>query len=83
MSLKFPRSARRRRYTTAWISGEGIPRHECSVFDISDGGMKLVSKFADKIPDGFIVKFNSTSPNNGRCSVVWRKSWSIGAKFDR
>jgi hypothetical protein len=80
---QFTRSVRRRRYTTVRISGEGIPDHECSVCDISDGGMMLVSTIADKIPDIFTVYFNSTSPNNGRCRVVWRKSSSIGVKFDR
>jgi hypothetical protein len=40
---QFTRSVRRRRYTTVRISGEGIPDHECSVCDISDGGMMLVS----------------------------------------
>lgn len=80
---KFTRSARRRRYTKAWISGQGISNHECSVFDVSDGGMMLVSILANMIPDVFTVKFNPTSPNNGRCRVVWRKSSSIGVKFDR
>jgi hypothetical protein len=79
----YPRAVRRRRYTTAWISGDGFPEHECSVFDISDSGMKLISKLADKIPDSFAVRFNSSSPNNGRCRVVWRKGSSIGVKFDR
>jgi hypothetical protein len=60
-----------------------MPDHECSVCDISDGGMMVVSKLADKIPDTFTVYFNATSPNNGRCRVVWRKNSSIGVKFDR
>ena len=77
------RSVRRRRYTTAWISGEGIPDHECSVCDISDSGMKVISKLADKIPDAFTVRFNATSPNNGPCQVVWRKHSSVGVKFVR
>ena len=81
---KIARSVRRRRrYIRAWISGEGISNHQCSVSDISDSGMKLVSILADKIPDAFTVKFNATSPNNGRCRVVWRKSFSLGVKFDR
>lgn len=80
---KLVRSTRRRRYTTAWISGNGIPNHECSVHDISDEGMRLVSKLADKLPDEFKVKFNPTSPNNGPCRVVWRKSSSMGVKFKR
>lgn len=80
---KFTRSVRRRRYTTAWISGNGISNHECSVFDVSDGGMMLVSMLADTIPDTFTVRFNATSPNNGRCRIVWRKGSSIGVKFVR
>ena len=79
----FARSTRRRRHITAWISGEGFSNHECSVCDISDGGMMVVSELADKIPDTFNVRFNATSPNNGRCRVVWRKGSSIGVKFDR
>jgi hypothetical protein len=80
---KIIRSTRRRRHIKAWVSGEGITNHECSVYDISDGGMMLVSKLADKIPNAFTVKFNAMSPNNGPCRVVWRSSSSIGAKFDR
>jgi hypothetical protein len=80
---KLTRSLRRRRYTTAWISGVGISNQECSVFDVSDGGMMLVSTLADKIPETFTVRFNATSPNNGRCRIVWRKSSSIGVKFVR
>jgi hypothetical protein len=77
------RSARRRRYIKAWISGEGISNHQCSVSDVSDGGMKVVSILADKIPDTFTVEFNPTSPRNGLCHVVWRKNSSLGAKFER
>jgi hypothetical protein len=42
----------------------------------------LDSKLADKIPDTFSVKFNATSPSNGRCRVESSRS-SIGAKFER
>lgn len=80
---KLVRRPRRRRQIKAWISGEGISNLECSVYDISGGGMMLVSKFADKIPNSFTVRFNATSPNNGPCRVVWRKASSIGVKFDR
>jgi hypothetical protein len=77
------RATRRRRYIKAWISGKGIANVECSVYDISDGGMMLVTKFADKIPNTFNVKFNATSPNNGPCHVVWRNGSTIGVMFDR
>jgi hypothetical protein len=53
------------------------------VSDVSDGGMKVVSILADKIPDTFSVEFNPTSPRNGLCRVVWRKNSSLGAKFER
>jgi hypothetical protein len=80
---KLVRAPRRRRYIKAWISAEGLPDLECSVCDISDGGMLLVSKLADKIPDTFTIKFNATSPNNGPCRVVWRNGSTVGAMFDR
>jgi hypothetical protein len=80
---KIERSVRRRRYTKAWVSAEGITNLECSVIDVSDGGMKLVSALADKIPDTFTVRFNSTSPNNGLCQVIWRRPRSLGVKFVR
>ena len=80
---RIARSPRRRRYIKAWISGEGFSSHRCSVSDVSDGGMKVISILADKIPDTFTVKFNPTSPQNGRCHVVWRKNSSLGVKFER
>jgi hypothetical protein len=80
---KLVRVPRRRRRIKAWISGEGISNLECSVQDISEDGMMLVSKLVDKIPKTFTVRFNAMSPNNGPCRVVWRKSSSIGVKFDR
>ena len=67
----------------AWVSAEGIDKLRCSVFDVSDGGMKLVSILADKIPDTFNIKFNATSPNNGPCRVAWRGVSTLGVKFDR
>jgi hypothetical protein len=80
---RIARSARRRRYIKAWISGEGVSNHQCSVSDVSDGGMKVISIMADKIPDTFNVEFNPTSPKNGLYHVVWRKNSSLGAKFVR
>jgi hypothetical protein len=53
------------------------------VSDLADGGMKVISILADKIPDTFTVKFNQTSPQNGLCHVVWRKNSSLGVKFER
>jgi hypothetical protein len=80
---RIARSARRRRYIKAWISGEGVSNHQCSVSDVSDDGMKVISIMADKIPDMFSVEFNPTSPKNGLYHVVWRKASSLGAKFVR
>jgi hypothetical protein len=79
---KLVRAPRRRRNIKAWVSGEGVTNLECSVYDISETGMMLVTKLADKIPNTFTVRFNATSPNNGPCRVVWRSGLSIGAKFD-
>ena len=80
---KLVRAPRRRRNIKAWVSGEGVSNLECSVHDISENGMMLVTKLADKIPNTFTVRFNATSPNNGPCRVIWRSGSSIGAKFDR
>jgi hypothetical protein len=77
------RTPRRRRHIKARIFGEGISDLECSVYDISDDGLMLISKLADKIPNTFNVRFNATSPNNGPCRVIWRSRSSIGAKFIR
>ena len=77
------RVPRRRRNIKALVSGEGVSKLECSVPDVSETNMMLVTKLADKIPNAFTVRFNATSHDNGPCRMVWRSGSSIGAKFDR
>lgn len=76
------RVTRRRRRISAWISEGDLKKLECSVFDVSEGGMKLLTPMADRIPDDFNIQFSKTSPNNGRCHVQWRKNNVMGVRVE-
>ena len=80
---KTPRPVRRRRNIKAWISADGFDPLQCSVFNMSETGLQLISVLADKIPDTFNIKISRTSPNNGPCQVIWRRQHSLGVKYER
>jgi hypothetical protein len=61
------------------IKGEQV--RECTVWDESDGGMRLVVSQPDEIPDAFYVYTRLDSASRRHCRVVWRTDREIGVEF--
>ena len=61
------------------IKGEQV--RECTVWDESDSGMRLVVSRPDEIPDAFYVYTRLDSASRRHCRVVWRTDREIGVEF--
>jgi hypothetical protein len=61
------------------IKGEQV--RECTVWDESDTGMRLVVNRAEEIPDTFYVYTRLDSASRRHCRVVWRTDQQIGVEF--
>lgn len=73
------RSSERRTYQgMAKIQfGVGSLPRDCTVVDISDGGMRLVAEYLD-IPNEFIVLLPDA---RRQCRLAWRIGCEFGAEF--
>ena len=57
--------------------GAGLPR-DCTITDISDGGVKVVAEFLE-VPPQFTIIF---APDYSRqCRLRWRIGCEFGAEF--
>jgi hypothetical protein len=80
-SRKSSRTMVRRVGWLSRVKGEQV--RECTVWDESDTGMRLVVKIPDEIPDTFYVYSTLDSTSRRHCRVVWRSGMQIGVEFLR
>jgi hypothetical protein len=65
-----------------WLSRvKGEQVRECTVWDESDTGMRLVVDRPADIPDTFYVYARLDSATRRHCRVVWRTDQQIGGEF--
>jgi hypothetical protein len=65
-----------------WLSRfKGEQVRECTVWDESDTGMRLVVSRPEEIPDTFYVYTQLDSASRRHCRVVWRADQQIGVEF--
>ena len=86
-SIKAPPSDDRKAERTTvrrigWlIRARGEQIRECTVWDESDTGMRLVVSRPEEIPDTFYVYTQLDSASRRHCRVVWRADQQIGVEF--
>lgn len=73
------RSERRlcRRIAKIQTGAGSLPR-DCTITDISDGGVKVIAEFLE-IPPQFTIIFSSDHAR--QCRLVWRIGCEFGAEF--
>jgi hypothetical protein len=65
-----------------WFVGSiGQQLRECTVWDESDTGARLVVDAPETIPDVFHLYMTLDFASRRRCRVVWRSKTQIGVKF--
>jgi len=78
-SRKDPRTTVRRIGWLARAKGEQI--RECTVWDESSSGARLIVDAADEIPETFYLYPTLDFMSRRRCRVVWRSERQIGIEF--
>jgi hypothetical protein len=56
-----------------------LPR-DCSISDISDGGVRLHAEYLE-VPEQFILVLADNATRPRECRVIWRLGCEIGAEF--
>ncbi len=74
-----PRALVRR---SGWlVSAVGQQLRECTVWDESKTGARLIVDAPETIPDTFHIYMTLNFSSRRRCRVVWRSSNQIGVEF--
>jgi PilZ domain len=61
---------------------DGSPSRECMVWDISDGGARLVVHAPETLPAEFILVEGAERAFSRRtCQIVWRAEAQVGVQF--
>jgi hypothetical protein len=73
------RSERRlcRRFAKIQFGTGSLPR-DCTITDISDGGVKVIAEYVD-IPSDFTIILSEGRPR--QCRLAWRIGCEFGAQF--
>ncbi len=73
------RSERRlcRRFAKIQFGTGSLPR-DCTITDISDGGVKVIAEYVD-IPSDFTIILSEGRPR--QCKLAWRIGCEFGAQF--
>jgi len=66
-----------RRLAKIQIGTGGLPR-DCTITDISDGGLKVVAEHLD-VPAEFTIILSEGRPR--QCKLAWRIGCEFGAQF--
>jgi PilZ domain len=67
-----------------WYVGSiGQRLRECTVWDESENGARLVVDHAETMPDLFHIYMTLDFSSRRRCRVVWRSNSQIGVEFLR
>jgi hypothetical protein len=73
------RSERRQYNAVAKIQfGTGSLPRDCTITDVSDGGVKVIAEYVD-IPAEFSIIFSTGRPR--QCRLAWRIGCELGAEF--
>jgi len=79
-SLSAANRRRSERYSfngRAKIHFGGLPR-DCTVVDISDGGVRVVAENLE-VPETFTIVF--ATGESRECRLAWRIGWEFGAEY--
>jgi hypothetical protein len=78
MLLNRRKSERRHCSSLARIQfGAGLPR-DCTITDVSDGGVKVIAEYLD-VPPEFTITLPTGRPR--QCRLAWRIGCEFGAQF--
>jgi len=66
-----------------YVSSIGQQLRECTVWDESETGARLVVDAPETIPDIFHIYMTLDFSSRRRCRVVWRANTQIGVEFLR
>ena len=66
-----------------YVSAIGQQLRECTVWDESETGARLVVDASETIPDIFHIYMTLDSSSRRRCRVVWRSKTQVGVEFLR
>ena len=58
--------------------GTGSLPRDCTITDVSDGGVKLIAEYLD-IPPEFTIILSTGNPR--QCRLAWRIGCEFGAEF--
>jgi hypothetical protein len=58
--------------------GTGSLPRDCTITDVSDGGVKLIAEYPD-IPPQFTIILSTGNPR--QCRLAWRNGCELGAEF--
>jgi hypothetical protein len=58
--------------------GTGSLPRDCTITDVSDGGVKLIAEYLD-IPPEFTIILSTGNPR--QCRLAWRIGCELGAEF--
>ncbi len=58
--------------------GTGSLPRDCTITDVSDGGVKVIADYLD-IPPEFTIIFSEGMPR--QCRLAWRIGCELGAQF--
>jgi hypothetical protein len=58
--------------------GTGSLPRDCTITDVSKGGVKVIAEYLD-IPPEFTIIFSSGDPR--QCRLAWRIGCELGAQF--
>jgi hypothetical protein len=66
-----------RRVAKIQFGNSSLPR-DCTITDVSDGGVKLIAEYLD-IPPEFTIILSTGNPR--QCRLAWRIGCELGAEF--
>jgi hypothetical protein len=58
--------------------GTGSLPRDCTITDVSDGGVKVIAEYPD-IPSQFTIILSTGNPR--QCRLAWRIGCELGAEF--
>jgi hypothetical protein len=64
-----------------YVRSVGQQLRECTVWDVSESGARLVVDSPETIPDLFHIYMTLDFSSRRHCRVVWRSKTQIGVEF--
>jgi hypothetical protein len=66
-----------------FVNAVGQQLRECTVWDESENGARLVVEAPEAIPDLFHIYMSLDFSSRRRCRVIWRSKTQVGVEFLR